>query len=132
VDDKTYEIRVRYGECDQQGIVFNANYLVYVDDVMDRWLTAALGGDYGRFDYMVKRACVEWDGPARHRDVLQLSPEISRWGNSSFDITVAGRVGERPVFTATLLCVSVEPGTATPCRVPDRVRDALSWSTGNR
>src|ERR1700693_4601726 len=26
-----HELRVRYGECDPQGIVFNANYLLYLD-----------------------------------------------------------------------------------------------------
>jgi len=26
-----HELRVRYGECDPQGIVFNANYLLYFD-----------------------------------------------------------------------------------------------------
>ena len=27
----SHRLRVRYGECDAQGIVFNANYLAYVD-----------------------------------------------------------------------------------------------------
>jgi len=38
------QIRVRYAECDLQGVVFNANYLVYVDDIIERWLTTALTG----------------------------------------------------------------------------------------
>ena len=29
--DFVHELRVRYGECDPQGIVFNANYLAYFD-----------------------------------------------------------------------------------------------------
>ncbi len=29
--DFVHELRVRYGECDPQGIVFNANYLLYFD-----------------------------------------------------------------------------------------------------
>ena len=31
-------IRVRYGEVDAQGVVFNAHYLAYLDDVSDTWL----------------------------------------------------------------------------------------------
>ena len=31
-------IRVRYGEVDQQGVVYNAHYLAYVDDVFDTLL----------------------------------------------------------------------------------------------
>ena len=29
----SHRLRVRYGECDPQGIVFNANYMLYVDVV---------------------------------------------------------------------------------------------------
>jgi acyl-CoA thioesterase FadM len=31
--DFEHPLRVRYGECDPQGIVFNANYLLYFDVV---------------------------------------------------------------------------------------------------
>ena len=34
---------VRYGECDQQGVVFNAHYMAYCDDASDRWLRDRLG-----------------------------------------------------------------------------------------
>jgi acyl-CoA thioester hydrolase len=118
------EIRVRYSECDLQGIVFNANYLVYVDDVVEQWLAAALPPD--AFDYMVKRALVEWSGPARRGDVLALSAAVSRWGRTSFDISVRGEIAGREVFTAVLTGVSVAPGTHTPTPVPEKVRAALS------
>ncbi len=26
------QVRVRFGECDMQGVVFNAHYLAYIDD----------------------------------------------------------------------------------------------------
>ena len=36
--DFVHELRVRYGECDPQGIVFNANYLAYFDHtVTELW-----------------------------------------------------------------------------------------------
>jgi acyl-CoA thioester hydrolase len=120
-------IRVRYGECDMQGVVFNAHYLTYIDDTIDQWFHATIGSmaDAG-FDYMVKKAAVEWASPAHRGEVLVLSPVVSRWGNTSFDITVSGAVDGRPVFTGTLTCVSVAPGTATPCPVPERVRAILT------
>jgi acyl-CoA thioester hydrolase len=122
-----HRIRVRYGECDLQGVVFNAHYLAYVDDTVDRWLTAALGPlATSGFDYMVKKAVIDWSAPARHGDVLVLRGYASRWGTSSFDLTVAGAVDGAPVFEGTLTCVSVTPGTHSPCPVPQRVRSALS------
>jgi 8-oxo-dGTP diphosphatase len=117
-------IRVRYGECDVQGVVFNANYLVYVDDVIERWMAAALPVD--ALDYMIKKATVEWSAPARRGDVLDLTAEVSRWGRTSFDVTVHGTVAGAEIFTAVETCISVTPGTHTPTPVPDDVRAALS------
>ena len=37
---------VRYGECDQQGVVFNAHYLAYVDDALDQWLRVLFPDGY--------------------------------------------------------------------------------------
>ena len=33
-----HALRVRYGECDMQQVVFNANYLAYIDDAIDTWM----------------------------------------------------------------------------------------------
>ena len=115
---------MRYGECDIQGVVFNANYLVYVDDVMEQWFEATLKPD--QLDYMVKKVLVEWDAPARRGDVIGLTAAVSRWGRTSFDVTIRGEVTGRSIFTAVLTAISVTPGTHTPTPVPDEVRARLS------
>ena len=33
-----HSIDVRWGEVDMQGVVFNAHYLAYIDDTLERWL----------------------------------------------------------------------------------------------
>ena len=38
-----HRVRVRYGECDMQRVVFNANYLAYIDDATDTWFRETLG-----------------------------------------------------------------------------------------
>lgn len=119
-----HQIRVRYNECDIQGIVFNANYLVYVDDTLERWLADTLGE--GVLDMMVKKATVEWHSSARRGEVLDLEPRITRWGTTSYDVTTTGRVGDRLVFTATIVYINVIPGTNTPTPVSEKIRDALS------
>ena len=118
------QIRVRYNECDAQGIAFNANYLVYVDEAVDRWISDTLGVD--AIDLVVKRATVEWQSPARRGEVLSLVPSVSRWGTTSFDLTVTGNVDDRSVFIATLVYVNVVPGGRSPAPVPQHVRAALS------
>ncbi|MBA2282905.1 MAG: hypothetical protein M3527_07400 [Actinomycetota bacterium] len=120
------ELRVRFGECDMQGVVFNAHYLAYVDDAIDRWFAAVAPGNEDFMNVMVKKATIEWSSGVRHADVLDLAPRVERWGNTSFDVVVDGRVGDRPVFTATLVYVAVDLATNTAVRVSDGLRTALS------
>jgi acyl-CoA thioester hydrolase len=122
-----YDIEVRYGEVDLQGVVFNAHYLAYVDHCIDRWLRS-LGvlGAGGGWDIMVKKAAVEWHDSAGVGDVLTLVPRVTRWGSTSFDVTVDGAVGDRPVFQAVVLYVGVKMGTKEPAPPPEHVRAALS------
>lgn len=121
-----HRVRVRYGECDMQGVVFNAHYLAYVDDAADTWFRLRLGQyeDHG-FDCMVKKATIEWASPARFGDELDLSVRVSRWGRASFDLVVHGAVAERDVFTATVVYVSTTPGKPKAVAIPESVRAAL-------
>ena len=124
-----HTFRVRYVDCDAQRVMHNANYLAYVDDAIDQWLRTSLGDFDGLddlFDLMLKKATVEWHSPARLGDVVECACRVSRWGSTSFDVEVVGSVGERPVFTAHLVQVSVVPGEARSTPVPERVRSALS------
>jgi acyl-CoA thioester hydrolase len=126
------QVRVRYGECDMQGVVFNAHYLAYCDDAVDTWFRQALpgelysGADGATFDFMVKTAAVTWYRGLRFGEIADLDCAVSRFGRTSFEVTVEGLVGTEPSFTANLTYVSVEPGTHRPCPVPDHVRVALT------
>ena len=121
-----HPVRIRYGECDMQKVVFNANYLAYIDDATDTWMRTALGEfETTGFDFMVKKVTIEWQSAARFGELLELDVEVRRWGTSSFDVGVTGRVGERSVLQANLVYVSTVPGHATPRPVPDEVRMAL-------
>ena len=122
-----HHVRVRYGECDMQRVVFNANYLAYCDDAADWWfrsLGAALEG--GEWDVMVKKATITWEGGAKVHDDLAIAVSVSRWGTSSFDVLFTGTVDGAPIFTADLTYVAVVTGTADTVRVPDDFRAAAS------
>lgn len=122
-----HHLKVRYGEVDLQGVVFNAHYLAYVDDAIDTWFRLALGPSFQEHDWdvMLKKATVEWFSPAGLGDTLQLDARIGRWGTTSFDVHVDGSVDERHVFAATITYVGVHFGTHTPRVAPDAVRRAL-------
>jgi acyl-CoA thioester hydrolase len=127
-----YEIAVRYGEVDQQGVVFNAHYLAYVDDAMDHWMRL-LDADFESmgWDFMVRHAELEWVDGARVGDILAVDAEIVRWGNTSFVVHVLIHVGGRPVFTADMTYVGVEAGTTTPLAAPPQVRRHLGEPAGH-
>jgi acyl-CoA thioester hydrolase len=122
-----HRVRVRYGECDMQRVVFNAHYLAYCDDAADLWfrsLGAALEG--GTWDVMVKKATVTWEGAARVHDELAIEVSVSRWGTTSFDVRFDGTVGQAPVFTAVITYVTVVTGTTDTVPVPEDFRAAAS------
>ena len=98
----TQTIRVRYGEVDAQGVVFNAHYLAYLDDVSDTWLRTFDGNfEETGWEIMLRRADLTWHGPAGVHDDLVVTAEVVRWGTTSFDMAFEVRVDDRLVLTAT-------------------------------
>ncbi len=114
-----------------QRVVFNGHYLTYLDDTMATWFEAALGwtGRDDEIDWMLVKVVMEWQGSATYGDVLDVDAEVSRWGTTSFDVAFAGTVGDRPVFTATITCVCVEPGVNTKTAVTEELKRTLTAPT---
>lgn len=128
-----YHTRVRYGECDQQGVVFNANYMVYMDDASEQWISSlAPDGNFKSlgWDWMVVRSVLEWQAPAHSGDTLEIEVGIVRYGSTSFDIGYVGTVAGKPVFTARAICVSVEPVTLKKWPIPVAIRAKLGEVVG--
>lgn len=128
-------IRVKYHECDMQRVVFNANYWAYADDAVAQWMRAALGAESadgaqtlfgGTFDFMLKKAEGIWHKGAMYGDVIDATCSVSRWGNTSFDVSVSMTVHGEQCFDAFITYVSVVPGEHVPCPVPDHVKASLS------
>jgi acyl-CoA thioester hydrolase len=125
-----HRIRVRYGEVDMQRVVFNAHYLAYCDDAVESWLSV-LGlnvFDHG-WDFMLKKAVVEWDGVATVHDNLDIEVAVTRWGTTSFDVGFRGSVDSHPVFTTTITYVGVKAGTRQTMAPPPEVRALMDGST---
>lgn len=82
-----HELRVRYGECDPQGIVFNANYLLYFDVAFTELWRAGVGPWQEMVsrgvDAVVAEARLEFRAPARFDDLLTLRTQVMRLGRSS-------------------------------------------------
>ncbi len=121
----SHEVRVRYGDCDMQQVVFNAHYLAYSDDAVMCWLLNRLAARMPEFDCMLKSANIVWHRPLRAGDIATLDCVITRWGNSSFDVLIHGHVAGESSFDITIVYVSTTPGAPKPTPVPEWVRAAL-------
>jgi acyl-CoA thioester hydrolase len=82
-----HHLRVRYNECDAQGHVFNANYLVYFDVILTELWREALGSyealTADGLDLVVAETGVRFRAPARFDDELEITLEVERLGNTS-------------------------------------------------
>lgn len=126
-----HRVRVRYGECDMQRVVFNAHYMAYCDDAVDTWFRAVLAPDGSGFeglgfDFMLKTATMTWHNPLVFGETGDLACSIGRWGNASFDVVINATCNGDDRFDATITYVSVVPGENRPTRIPDFVRERLS------
>ena len=123
-----YQTRVRYGECDQQKVVFNPNYMIYMDDATEVWLTSSTSR--GRYedlgwDYMLVKTSIEWQGSARTGDLLDIDVGVMRYGSTSFDVGYVGTVDGQSIFTARAVCVSIQRDSHEKYPTPDRIKEIL-------
>ena len=119
---------MRYAEIDGQGVVFNAHWMTYFDDSCTRFMESLdLGGDFWvkEWDVMLVKAVLEWQGPARFDEWVDIAVAPARLGTKSFDLRYVATVGERPCCASTITYCSVAPGSNTPIRIPDNVRTLL-------
>jgi acyl-CoA thioester hydrolase len=130
-----HRLRVRYAECDPQGIVFNANFVMYFDvAITELWREAFGSYDQmlaGGTDMVVAEVRVRYLGSARFDDELELGLTISRLGNTGMttDLTVARLPDDEPVAEGELRHVFVDPETMRKKPIPDDLRAALERFT---
>ena len=112
-----YYLRVRYQECDQQHVVFNARYSDYADLACLEFLRAALPRPQdafdGTFEIQTVRQVVEWKAPARFDDVVEISMRVSRLGTTSVTLAAEMRKAGTPDILATVETVYVQVNAKT-------------------
>ena len=127
-----HRIRVRFNECDQQGVVFYANYLMYFDVAMtELWREAFDGGYAGMIeagtDAVVLEANIRYRAPAQFDDELDLVAAVTSIGTTS---TVTRLSAERAADGSVLAegelrHVFIHAGTLDKKAIPDELRTAM-------
>ncbi len=125
-----YYLRVRYGECDAQRVVFNPRWADYVDIGCTEFFRAlgfaeALAS--GALDYQTVRLTLEWKAPARFDQILELSIYTTKLGHTSFTVVTEFRIAglENLICKAETIYVNVDSKTLTKLPLSPEVRAAL-------
>ena len=125
-----HELRVRYGECDPQGIVFNANYLLYFDVAFTEYWRDRVGPwqqleELG-VDAVVAEANVRFRGPARFDDLLGIEITTEELGTTSMTTRADVRRDGEPLIEMRLRHVFVDRGTWAKTEMPETIRERLA------
>jgi acyl-CoA thioester hydrolase len=127
-----YYLRVRYGECDAQKVVFNARYGDYVDLASGEFFRALGYGEElasGELDFQLVKQTLEWKAPARFDQVLEIAVSAKHVGNTSFtllaEFRIAGADHGRVIVTAETVYVLVAQHTLNKTPIPPPLRAAM-------
>jgi len=125
-----HELRVRYGECDPQGIVFNANYLLYFDVAFTEYWRDRVGPwddmvSVG-VDVVVAEANLRFRAPARFDDVLALEVTTEELGKTSMTTRIDIQRDGELLVEMRLRHVFVDRRTWSKTAMPDGIREQLA------
>ena len=125
-----HRLRVRYGECDPQGVVFNANYLAYFDVILTEFWREAIG-DYMAMieehgaDMVVAESRIGFKSPAVFDDEVDFELRVARLGTTAITCHIDARVGERLIVEGEMRHVFIDPATKQKRSMPDEIRSGL-------
>lgn len=131
----TFLLRVRYGECDAQQVVFNARYADYIDIAMTEYFRYSVGGFQvlldKDLDTQVVSLHLDWHSSAKFDDVLAIAVTLNKVGNTSysFDILVTDFVSQKMIVKSTITYVLVDTQNYQKTPVPNWLRETLISST---
>jgi acyl-CoA thioester hydrolase len=124
-----HRLRVRFHECDPQGVVFYAQYFAYVDVALTEMWREAFGS-YGDVvaagtDVVVVEAASTFRASARFDDDLDVELRIERLGATSMAMATAIRRDDELLVDGRIVHVFVDAATMGKKAIPDHMRGAL-------
>lgn len=122
--------RIRYHECDAQGVLFNAHYLTLYDMAITELWREVFGGyqtmiDRG-VDIVVGEAHVRYLKGARFDDLVAVAVEVAELGTTSMRTEYEVLRDDELLATGWVRHVFVDGAAMTKLTIPDDIRAALS------
>lgn len=124
------QIRVRYGETDQMGVVYHGNYALYLEMGRIEWLRK-LGVSYKKMEadgimLPVVSLHVNYKKPAGYDDLINVKTQLKSKPTAKieFEYEITNENGE-VLTTASTTLVFVDMKTNKPTRAPKYILDAI-------
>ena len=125
-------IRVRWMECDAQGIVFNGAYMDYLEVGQSEYFrnlgfSIYLVGQRGYFDTAVVKTVLEFKAPARVDQMLELHARVAAIGTTSLtlEVEIYPQDSEQLLTTIQAVYVGFTPETGETRPVPGEMRSLV-------
>ncbi len=113
-----HPLRVRWAECDAQGIVFNVNYFLYFDVAMTEYMRALGYEGAMTMEFFTVHAEADYRGSAKFDDMIEIGARCVRLGEKSMTLALAVFRGEELLTEGSLIYVHAELGTKTTSPLP--------------
>jgi YbgC/YbaW family acyl-CoA thioester hydrolase len=99
-----FEVRIVWGDCDEQGIVFYPRYFYWMDSAFQALLRdagqsiRAMCQRFGIIGIPIVEANARFLASATHEEILRVEAEIQHWGKTSLRAEYKGFCGDRLIF----------------------------------
>jgi acyl-CoA thioester hydrolase len=124
-----HRLRVRFHECDPQGVVFYAQYFAYVDVALTEMWREAFGSYTdvvaAGTDVVVVEAASTFRSSARFDDDLDVVLRIEQLGTTSMAMATAIRRDDELLVEGRIVHVFVDAASMGKKAIPDHMRAAL-------
>jgi len=124
------QIRIRYGETDQMGIVYHGNYPLYLEMGRIEWLRK-LGISYKKLEESgiilpVISLSLNFKKSAYYDDVINVKTQLKSKPTAKieFDYEITNERGEI-ITTATVVLAFIDKNLNRPVRIPQHILDAI-------
>lgn len=126
-----HPLRVRWAEVDMQGIVFNGHYLTYFDVAFTEYWRATglpnvLAQAQAGQEMFARKATVEYQGPARFDDVLDIGVRCAGFGRSSMRFLLEIYHNENHLISGELVYVYADTAARKGIPVPEEWRATIA------
>ena len=127
------KIRVRWMECDGQGIVYNGAYLDYLEIGQAEYYRNLGFAIYvipqtGYFDFVVVKSTQEFKASAKVDEIIELHVRVSNIGNTSLtlNLEIYAEGSDRLLTSIETVYVGYDTATESTRPVPDAIRELVT------